>query len=171
MPYLVLKSSTSAANYSLGQSQVLWSDLDFLPLHTGEGLQTNHYSIFAAHTSVAIGGAHNFDWHGYAFGNTGPGDPVAEEYEVEADAYNCNRTEATPDDWYHAEAEDFFAAGGCQSISTPGQPIMDPRVYFLRAVQHRLNVVIRSHKYLVRKLEEAFHIWVSYCKALYDVAN
>ncbi|KAH6612474.1 hypothetical protein C7974DRAFT_418420 [Boeremia exigua] len=49
---------------------------------------------------------------------------------------------------------------GCQSILIAVSPIMDPRLYFLRAVQHRFGVVVQSHEYLVRKLEEAVEIWV-----------
>lgn len=117
-------------------------------------------SIFEDHTSVIISGTDDFDWYGYAFGNPGPRDPVAEEYENMDDAYGCEIEEGT-DEWYHAEVEDFFAAGGCQADSAPGQPIMNPRVYFLRAVQHRLHVVVQSHEYLVQKLEESFDVWVS----------
>ncbi|KAJ4334591.1 hypothetical protein N0V87_006736 [Didymella glomerata] len=37
---------------------------------------------------------------------------------------------------------------------------MNPRSYFLRSVQHRLDVVVQSHEYLVEKLKEGFEVWV-----------
>lgn len=160
-PHLVLKQATSLDNERVrqGLSKKLCSDLAYLPLRTRHGSQAGLFSIFETHTSVVISGANHFDWYGYAFGNVGPNNPIEQEYEHTDDAYGPHSDEGT-DDWYHARIEDFFAAGGCQSISTAARPIMDPRTYFLRAVQHRLDTIAQSHDYLVRKLAEGFRIWV-----------
>src|SRR5690242_2543114 len=134
---------------NLGQSQMLWPDLGFLQHRSRNGHQGKKYSISAAHTSVVIAGAHNYGWYGYAFGNTGPGDPVAHEYEESEDGYRSGNDEGT-DEWFHEQAEDFFLAGGCLDISTPGKQIMPPRVSFLRNVHQRVQVMAQAHMYLVR---------------------
>lgn len=158
LPCLVLEPDEPSSS---AQGKKVWSNLDFLLNQTGSRADLGGYAIFETHSSVVVSGSHRFDWFGYAFGILGPGDAVADEYEEENDAYDPAAAE-TADDRYHHDVEDFFATGGgCLNFSFAVQPTMDPRIYFLQAVQHRLDVLVRSHEYLVRKLEAAFHIWVS----------
>jgi hypothetical protein len=141
------------------QGKKLWSNLGFLFPRPRSALGSSEYAIFEKHSSVVISGFHHFDWYGYAFGNLG--DPITEEYRDEEDELERDIEEDT-DDWFYAEEEDFVATGGgCHSSWITAEQIMDPRVYFLRAVQHRIDVVVKSHEYLVRKLERGFRVWVS----------
>ncbi|KAJ4984023.1 hypothetical protein SVAN01_10454 [Stagonosporopsis vannaccii] len=160
LPCFVLKEASLVDNQRVtqGLSKKICSDLAFLPLRSNHGSSTTKFSILEAHTSVVIAGANHFEWYGYAFGNIGDMS-VADEYEEMDDSYNVDPEKGT-DDWYYVEAEDFFAAGGCQDTSSSGQSIMDPRIYFLLAMQNRMQVLVQNHEYLVQTLSEGFYSWV-----------
>ncbi|KAF3038772.1 hypothetical protein E8E12_000549 [Didymella heteroderae] len=150
LPYLLLKKSTDDRMVD-EQGQKLWDDLSFLPLKIGVDEEQGRFSIYEAQTTVFISGAHHFDWHGYAFGYPGPKDSLAEEDDGKDD-------DEGPEGFFEEE-EDFFAAGGCEPVLNPGQVIWDPRVYFLRTLQLRLEIVVRANEYLVRALVAGVKDW------------
>lgn len=134
------------------QGLKLWNDLSFLPLKIGVDEEQGRFSIYEAQTTVFISGAHHFDWHGYAFGYPGPKDSLAEEDDGKGD-------DDGPENFFEEE-EDFFAAGGCEPVLNPGELMWDPRIYFLRTLQLRLEIVVRANEYLVRALVAGVKDWV-----------
>jgi hypothetical protein len=166
LPFLFLKESTgiSIEPEQERHNKRLWSDLSFLPLKTGPKQQSGKYSIYEAQSTVVVSGSNHSDWHGYAFGNSGPKDPIEDEYEADPNIPDDSVPEGgeeNSDEWVFAAFEDFFATGGCDPVSS-GPANVDPRVYFLRATQYRLEVVVRAHEYLVRTLEAGVKTWVGF---------
>ncbi|KAJ4380083.1 hypothetical protein N0V86_004392 [Didymella sp. IMI 355093] len=154
LPFLVLRDLSDEESSSQGQTKKVWSDLKFL-------FPNGKLSILESHTTVVVSGADNFDWYGYAFGSLGPGDTVTDNSEEDDDDADDSDGEEGAEGWVLEEEDFFVAGGGCQQAASPGRPIMDPRVYYLRAVQNRLDAVVSSHENLVRKLDEGFSAWVS----------
>lgn len=119
-------------------------------------------SVYQSFTTVVISGQSNSSWFGYAFGSL----DNSEESEEEI----CDIDEDEDEDdgyWRDAlcQVTDLFATAGCELSSydllAPGS-VWNPRIYFLRVLHLRLQSIIQSHEYLVRKLGESLDAWVGH---------
>jgi hypothetical protein len=155
VPYLVLEETADVWSQPVSplehQTRVLWEDLSYLTLESSTGQQSHHHAIYESQTTVVISGCDHSKWYGYAFGKIGPDDPCPDDVED---------SEADAEEEYGWE-EDFFATGGCAPTLNPGDLIWDPRTYFLRAAQIRLDIVTKASEYLVRKIEAGAKDWAS----------
>jgi hypothetical protein len=134
-------------------NKILREDLSYLPLHASTGHENGGFAIYETRTTVVISGCNNLRWFGYALGNIGPVDPSPDDDDI-----TCTFGEGDADP---EPEEDFFATGGCEPVINPRNVTWDPRVYFLRATQFRMEVATRAAVYLVQKLDAACRDWVS----------
>jgi hypothetical protein len=105
--------------------------------------------------TLLIRGWSNHSWTGYAFGS-----PGLRDTSIASDDSSSDTDYESSEEFYEDE-EDFFITGGCETVINPGNPIWDPRVYFLRSVQYRLAVVVQETEYMVQTLDSVFKEWVS----------
>jgi hypothetical protein len=161
LPYMTLREKTTDS------ANPFWDDLSFLfPQSVPES--HGQYSIYESQTTLVISGHDHQHWYGYAFGSSYPS-TAGEDYLVEeTDGNPCIPIgyrdgmvgHVTEDnEWSCTSIEDVFAAGGLQAPVRA--PTTDPRIYFLRALQLRMEAVVCNHEYLVRKLQDGLHDSVS----------
>lgn len=95
--------------------------------------------------SVVICGWDNQNWVGWGLFNTSS-DPT-DEYD--------------PEDQRELR-EDYYAADGeAGPVTDADDPIWDPRRYWLRIIDIRLQLVLKEWVWLVRNLEAGVAAWVS----------
>jgi len=121
-------------------------------------------SVQESFTSVVISGQSNSSWFGYALGSLDNSEEFQEEiYDMDEDE------DEDEDDGYWRDAlsqvTDLFATAGCELSSydlLAPDSVWNPRIYFLRALHLRLQTIIQSHEYLVRKLGGSLDAWVGH---------
>jgi len=110
-----------------------------------------NYSIQKAHISLVVAGSDHYKWTGYAFANTGIGDLVFDDDEE----YDLTEEGEEPPDL------DYFPSDGQGDVLMSEYIIQDPRRYWLRVVELRLIIILKEWDYLVHKIEDSVHDWVS----------
>ncbi|KAJ4990821.1 hypothetical protein SVAN01_03610 [Stagonosporopsis vannaccii] len=139
-------------------------------LHQSRKVIDLNISVHESCTSVVISGYDHASWHGYAFGSLNDAEHSG-DFE-EDNMYHVDEE----DDTYHVDEEngcwigdpayqsDFFATAGGEAffhtIFTK-DAMWDPRMYFLCALQLRLQDVVKKQEYLVHKLRASYETWMT----------
>jgi hypothetical protein len=172
LPYPILRATPSADEVSELDSCVqehdLWQDISFLDIPPNEKGYSN-YSVRKAHISLVVTGSDHFRWTGYAFANTGVSDLIFDEGEESNVAEDGQKEQEEggaggggEEDEEEDEPElDYFPSDGQGELVLAEDIIQDPRRYWLRAVGLRLITILKEYDYLVHKVEDSVHVWVS----------
>lgn len=168
VPYLVLEQASGPTSPLQDKTREVWEDLSYVPLESSAGRQSHCYVIYESQTTVVIAGCDHSRWIGYGFGKIGPEDLCFDDtgsFDTESQEEEAERQEREGETDLEEEEvefeEDYFAHGGCAPLLWADDVIWDPRVYFMRATQIRLDVVTQAYEYLVRKIEAGAKDWVN----------
>jgi hypothetical protein len=123
-----------------------WTDLSFLNIQSKNSQNPKACAMYGAQISISLCGTSNAYWTGYAFTD------VACDRD-DPDAEIANRGVVKEDPIVSSSNNPFDA----------NKAILNPREYFLMALEFWITRVQGEHTYLVRKLERSVLEYVCYC--------
>ena len=136
-----------------------WRNLTFLNMaHANNKRGTD--GVYDAHISVVLCGSDHTRWICYGFVDTQfksdsfNGDDYPEDEDSEGEEDECTRG-------------DPIASDSDKSCITAGQPIWDPREYFLHIVDIRMKQVVSEWMYLSRKVESGVRCNIEHVRGPY----
>jgi hypothetical protein len=171
LPYLILRSSqkpdkSDASSEATTFERDPWYDASFLQPRPTDTSCTKPYAIYDAHTSIVISGSDRCNYTGYAFL-----DPGSTEHHFKNDETHHKIEEVRGEDEdVDEEGEpvdlepvvDYFTTDGRGQFRHADDPVWDPRVLFLLAVETRVRLALEEYQYLTQNLGRYIRAWVRY---------
>lgn len=163
MPFLTLRKNVRSAaesNPKCEQSAEVWSDVSYLlkDNQNEEHEGTYEHVIREDHVSIVLCGMDEFKWTGWGFVNT-TSDPTIEDSKDD-DEGEEDQNEAGDD--YEGVNEDYFATDGVDELAVYDEDALwDPRRYWLRTIDVRVQSILKEWEWLVKNVEHGVETWVS----------
>jgi hypothetical protein len=162
LPYLILRGPSKKSIHPNSRDNVPTKmplyDLSFMMPALNENGWVCQPLIYDAHVTIVVAGCDEWNHNSYSFLDPGSMKNHFEEDDVDDGDEDENNPEDS-EDQEDEPSEDHFATEGWDYVNA-NEPIWDPRVYFLRAVQIRIVLASQEYDYLIEYLEEKVEAWV-----------